>query len=225
MKLMTRKFLMALYKRKAIPKGWKMMPPDNFPADISEDIFPCPKNIFRALELISPACVKFIILGQDPYYSCTSGIPDATGVAFAINRNSSTRRHSLTRLMKKIYPKGQENPELTDWVERRGVLLLNAALTVPAGNVRRAAGVHLRAGIWAKFVTSIIAQVRDANPEATLIVWGKGTKRVLADILRNESFVWADHPCASTTGNDSFNEFWNSEPGLSLCMIPRHTPE
>ena len=42
-------------------------------------VFPNPKHIFRAFELVAPEDVKVVILGQDPYH--TPGV--AHGLAFS----------------------------------------------------------------------------------------------------------------------------------------------
>ena len=164
---------------------------ENFPPDIEEEVFPHPDNIFKALSLISPAEVKFLILGQDPYFTSTADGPDATGVAFAISPTRTKRPHSLNRILKKVYQGRHGNPELTDWVSVRGVLLLNAALTVPAGNGPKRARAHLEGGMWNKFVGSIISQVRRANPDAVSIAWGVETRKIM-------EIFWGMR--ASTTG-------------------------
>ena len=216
--MVSRRFLVELFEQEAKPKGW-CMDEEDFPPDIAEEVFPHPHNIFKALALISPRDVNFVILGQDPYFTSTDGVPDATGVAFAISSARAKKPQSLIRILKKVYHGNIGNPELTDWITERGVLLLNAALTVPAGNSRKFAGAHLKDGRWNKFVGSIISQVRRANPDAVLIAWGNKTRAVLKNVLGNEDdFLWAHHPVASTAGIGSFEHFWEREEVKQLPM-------
>jgi uracil-DNA glycosylase len=208
---MKQRKLYKLFKGQ-VKNGWDVKKED-FPESIEERFFPEPENIFKALSLIKPKDVKYIIFGQDPYYSETNGIPDATGVAFATN---GKKRHALGRIMNKV---GNEKMDLTDWIEKRGVLLLNASLTVPAGNKREFAGAHLNGEIWDDFIKSIVSQVKEANPNVKLIAWGVKTRQFVVDKLGIKPFVWSHHPCASTTGKDSFDEFWKKDIGCKLRMI------
>ena len=43
-----------------------------------------PADVFRALRLTSPADVKVVILGQDPYHREDKGAPQAHGLAYSV---------------------------------------------------------------------------------------------------------------------------------------------
>ena len=65
--------------------GWGFEQQD-LPNGISDaQVFPEPAQIFRALELVSPAQVKTVIVGKDPFFSLSAcGKPLASGFAFAL---------------------------------------------------------------------------------------------------------------------------------------------
>src|SRR6185369_1626466 len=87
-----------------------------------------PPRPFRALELTSLHGVRAVILGQDPYH----GAGQAEGLAFSV-RAGVKLPPSLRNIFKELQcaPDETQPPtgSLVDWA-RRGVLLLNASLTV-----------------------------------------------------------------------------------------------
>jgi uracil-DNA glycosylase len=102
-----------------------------------ENVYPAPKNVFRAFELTPFDKVKVVILGQDPYH----GAHQATGLSFAVEKGIALPP-SLRNIYKELEsdlgkPLEHTDGDLTHWAEQ-GVLLLNATLTVRAG----AAGSH-----------------------------------------------------------------------------------
>ena len=176
----------------------------------SKPMLPDKENIFKALETISPKKVKYLILGQDPYPTKTKGVPDATGIAFAVNRTATKNiPHSLRRIMKKIYVNGNGSPDLEEWRKKHQILLLNAALTVPVNKP----GAHLE--MWSCFTKSIIKQVKKSNPDVQMIAWGNNAMGTLCDALG--LFTWSYHPAASKGGPKSFTAFWNTPVGKSLA--------
>lgn len=129
-------------------------------------VLPAPEDVFRALTLTPLPAVKAVILGQDPYP--TPG--DANGLAF-----SYVGRRRLPASLKVILaelarpgegPVAAQGGDLTPWA-RRGVLLLNAALTVEAGK----AGAHLRFG-WSALTDQAVAAVSAAAEPAVFLLWG-----------------------------------------------------
>ncbi|WP_336485806.1 uracil-DNA glycosylase [Methylobacterium nigriterrae] len=124
-------------------------------------VLPDPENIFRALSLTPPDSVKVVILGQDPYP--TPG--DANGLAFSYV-GTGRLPASLKVILAEVAPGRPGSGDLTPWA-RQGVLLLNSALTVEAGQ----AGAHLRYG-WARLTDEAVAAV-SARPEpAVFLLWG-----------------------------------------------------
>ena len=98
-------------------------------------VLPSPDAVFRALTLTPLETVKAVILGQDPYP--TPG--DANGLAFSYV--GPRRLPASLKVILAELPGAPASGDLTPWA-RRGVLLLNSALTVEAGK----SGAHLRYG-------------------------------------------------------------------------------
>ena len=94
----------------------------------------------RALELTPLRSVRAVILGQDPYH----GAGQAEGLAFSVGRGVRLPP-SLRNIFKERLASLQEplpaHGSLVEWA-RRGVLLLNASLTVEEGKP----GSHARKG-------------------------------------------------------------------------------
>lgn len=155
-------------------------------------VLPEPDQIFRALTLTPLPAVKAVILGQDPYP--TPG--DANGLAFSYVGKSKrgVRRlpASLTVILAELPGAEAGQPardgDLTPWA-RRGVLLLNAALTVEAGK----AGAHLRYG-WSALTDQAVAAVSAAEP-AVFLLWGAQARAraALIDADRH-GIVASGHP-------------------------------
>lgn len=129
-----------------------------------------PDEVFNALHLTRRADVKVLILGQDPYH----GPGQAHGLAFSV-RPGVAIPPSLRNIRKEIQRElGLPAPAhgcLQRWAQH-GVLLLNTALTVQAGE----AGSH--AGWGWELLTDALAQavVADAGPRVVML-WGAHAQR------------------------------------------------
>jgi len=101
-------------------------------------IYPDMHDIYNALRLTAYSDVKVVILGQDPYH----GEGQAHGLAFSV-KDGIALPPSLRNMYKEIYDEtGNVQPEsgdLTRWATQ-GVLLLNTALTVRAGEANSHSG-------------------------------------------------------------------------------------
>ncbi|MDF1855443.1 uracil-DNA glycosylase [Pseudooceanicola sp.] len=119
---------------------------------------------FAALEAAQPDMVRAIILGQDPYP--TPG--HAHGLAFSVASKVRLLPRSLSNIFKELQADIGAVPDTGDlhfWA-RQGVLLLNTALSVPAGE----AGGHARLG-WDRLTRQVLARLSD-RPRA-FVLWGK----------------------------------------------------
>lgn len=128
-------------------------------------VYPPEEEVFSALELTPWGAVRVMILGQDPYH----GPGQAHGLAFSV-RPGVTPPPSLRNLFREMKDDvGCPHPGdgwLVPWA-RQGVLLLNAVLTVRAGepNSHRGKG-------WERFTDAVIRAV-DARPRGVVFVlWG-----------------------------------------------------
>ena len=98
----------------------------------TKTIYPDKNEIFSAFKLTSYEDCKVVILGQDPYH----GENQAHGLAFSV-KQGVVLPPSLKNIYKEIENefgyKMSKNGFLEKWA-KQGVLLLNTALTVVAGN-------------------------------------------------------------------------------------------
>lgn len=180
---------------------------------LSEMVFPNPKNIFRAFEIINPEDVKVVILGQDPYH--TPGVAD--GLAFSTLPNNKIPP-SLLNIFKEIeneYGKPcDRNPDLTRWAEQ-GVLLLNASLSVRSGEANSHSGFG-----WHEFTDSVIKELSEKHQHIVFILWGAfaGKKEELID-SKKHLILKSPHP-SPLSANRGF--FGNNHFRLANEYLKEH---
>lgn len=126
-----------------------------------------PKNlIFNAFNKCPFEEVKVVIIGQDPYH----GAGQANGLCFSVNDGVKIPP-SLKNIFKEIQTDlGQEVPKtgnLERWAEQ-GVLLLNAILTVRAGQ----AASHKNQG-WEPFTDAVIRLISAEKEKVVFLLWGR----------------------------------------------------
>ena len=133
-------------------------------------VYPPAKLIFNAFDHCPFDKVKVVIIGQDPYH----GAGQANGLCFSVNKGI-TMPPSLVNIFKEIAADtGKPMPtdgDLTRWSDQ-GVLLLNATLTVRAGN----AGSHQRRG-WEEFTDAAIRILAEKRENLVFILWGSYAQR------------------------------------------------
>lgn len=151
-------------------------------------IYPPAKLIFNAFDHCPFDKVKVVIIGQDPYH----GAGQANGLCFSVNKGIAMPP-SLVNIFKEIAADtGNPLPtdgDLTRW-SKQGVLLLNATLTVRAGN----AGSHQRRG-WEEFTDAAIRILAERRENIVFILWGSYAQRKGAFIDREKHLVLTSpHP-------------------------------
>jgi uracil-DNA glycosylase len=128
-------------------------------------IYPAGANIFAALDATPFEAVRVVILGQDPYH----GPGQAHGLCFSVPPGVDVPP-SLANIFKEIEADlGLPRPAhgcLRAWAER-GVLLLNAVLTVEAGR----AGAHAGRG-WEGFTDHVIERLATEREGLVFLLWG-----------------------------------------------------
>lgn len=154
----------------------------------SGTVYPPAKLIFNAFDHCPFDKVKVVIIGQDPYH----GAGQANGLCFSVNKGIAMPP-SLVNIFKEIAADtGKPLPtdgDLTRWSDQ-GVLLLNATLTVRAGN----AGSHQRRG-WEEFTDAAIRILAEKRENLVFILWGSYAQRKGAFIDRNKHLVLTSpHP-------------------------------
>lgn len=138
-------------------------------------IYPPRGERLRALELTPLDSVKVVILGQDPYH----GAGQAHGLAFSV-RDGVKVPPSLVNIYKELetdlgLPRTARG-NLENWA-RQGVLLLNNALTVEAGQ----AGSHQSRG-WEPFTDAVVAAVARRDVPSVFMLWGNHAQKKAARI-------------------------------------------
>lgn len=133
-------------------------------------VYPPHNEVFTALHLTPFDTTRVVILGQDPYH----GPHQAHGLAFSV-RQGITIPPSLANIFKELHADlAIPTPRhgcLEPWA-RQGVLLLNATLTVRAGN----AGSHSGKG-WEIFTDAIISTLDQTQQPIVFVLWGNYARR------------------------------------------------
>ena len=152
-------------------------------------IYPPGPLIFNAFNQTPFDKVRVVILGQDPYH----GPGQAHGLSFSVPAGIKPPP-SLVNIFKEIendlgVKMPMEYGNLTKWAEQ-GVLLLNAALTVRAGEPCS----HARYG-WAEFTDAVISKVSELKEGVVFLLWGKFAQEKQILIDESKHFVLkAAHP-------------------------------
>lgn len=155
---------------------------------VSNTIYPKESEVFNAFNLTAFANTKVIILGQDPYH----GPNQAHGLSFSVNYGVKTPP-SLANIYKELKTDiGFSIPShgnLTTWATQ-GVLLLNATLTVRAGEP----GSHQKKG-WETFTDAVIKLISDKKEHCVFLLWGNFAKSKSSLIdLEKHLVLTAAHP-------------------------------
>jgi uracil-DNA glycosylase len=173
-----------------IEKSWKAILKDEFKLPYFQSIalhikteklqgkiiYPPGSLIFNAFNSTPFDKVKVVILGQDPYH----GRNQAHGLSFSVPPGVPAPP-SLVNIFKELKTDiGIEIPKhgnLTYWANQ-GVFLLNASLTVRAGEPMS----HARIG-WADFTNTVIKKISAEKKHVVFMLWGKFAqeKRTLID--------------------------------------------
>ncbi len=135
-----------------------------------KEIYPPGPEIFAAFDHTPFEAVRVVILGQDPYH----GPGQAHGLCFSV-RPGVPVPPSLDNIFKEITRDlGVPRPDhgcLTPWADR-GVLLLNAVLTVERGQ----AGSHQGKG-WEGFTDAAIEALNREREGIVFLLWGSYAQR------------------------------------------------
>lgn len=131
----------------------------------SRVIYPPKRDILSAFAHTPFENVKVVIIGQDPYI----GEGQANGMCFSVGEGVKCPP-SLVNIYKALeYDMGippTDNGDLRGWA-KQGVLLLNAVLTVRAGQ----SGSHAGKG-WERFTDYVIRIINDSDTPTVFMLWG-----------------------------------------------------
>jgi len=155
-------------------------------------VYPPKGDVFNALTHAPFDKVRVVILGQDPYH----GPGQAHGLCFSVKRGVPAPP-SLQNIFKELAGDAQVAPpfaqpahgELTAWADQ-GVLLLNAVLTVNAGNANSHAGQG-----WELFTDRVVKELNGRREGLVFLLWGSPAQRKAAGVDRRKHLVLtAPHP-------------------------------
>ena len=161
-------------------------------------IYPPNHLIFNALNTTPLDRVKVVILGQDPYH----GPNQAHGLSFSVQKGVALPP-SLRNIFHELHADlGVERPkhgDLTHWAEQ-GVLLLNAVLTVEAGQPTS----HQKRG-WEEFTDHVIDVLNEQREHIVFILWGAYAQRKGQRINQDKHLVLkAAHPSPLAANRGGF---------------------
>jgi uracil-DNA glycosylase len=151
-------------------------------------IYPPPRRIFAALDATPFDAVKVVILGQDPYH----GPGQAHGLCFSVLPGvpvPPSLHNIFSELERDLGVPRPGHGCLLPWAQR-GVLLLNAVLTVERGR----AGSHQGRG-WEGFTDAIVEHLNRERSGLVFLLWGSPAqgKGRLVDTQRHR-VLKAPHP-------------------------------
>jgi uracil-DNA glycosylase len=166
--------------------------------DAGRGFYPPAAEVFAALRLTPFDAVRVVILGQDPYH----GPGQAMGLCFSV-RDGVRQPPSLQNIFKELSDDiGAPAPasgDLTPWASR-GVLLLNAVLTVSP----RRAGSHAGKG-WEGFTDRCVRELSERRSGIVFLLWGRYAQQKgdVVDRARHHVLT-AAHPSPYSAANGFF---------------------
>lgn len=153
-----------------------------------KQIYPPGDQIFNALNSTPFDEVKVVIIGQDPYH----GPGQAHGLCFSVQPGVApppSLRNIYREIENDLGISMGRNGCLQPWAEQ-GVLLLNAVLTVEAGE----AGAHQNRG-WERFTDRVIELLNEKRRHLVFMLWGSYAQRKGKIIDRDRHLVLqSPHP-------------------------------
>ena len=151
-------------------------------------IFPPARQIFSALDATPFDQVKVVILGQDPYH----GPGQAHGLCFSVLPGvpvPPSLNNIFAEIERDLHIPRPDHGCLLPWAQR-GVLLLNAVLTVEQGR----AGAHQNRG-WEGFTDHVIRRLADERENLVFLLWGSYAQKKGHFIdTRRHRVLRAPHP-------------------------------
>ncbi|MDT4988317.1 MAG: uracil-DNA glycosylase [Micromonosporaceae bacterium] len=192
---------MALDLMELLPADWRAaMAPHLDPAAVtalsafvateyrSGPVFPPLPDLFAAFRLCPFARARVLILGQDPYHRQGQ----AHGLSFSVRKGVGvppSLRNVFTELHDDLGVERPPDGDLSGWAAQ-GVLLVNAVLTVRAGQPAS----HANHG-WEEFTDAAIRALDTKSSRVVFALWGGYARRKAALVTRPQHVVLeAGHP-------------------------------
>jgi uracil-DNA glycosylase len=154
-------------------------------------IYPQEPLIFNAFNLTPEDRVKVVIIGQDPYH----GKGQAHGLSFSVARGVRPPP-SLQNIFKELQDDLNIPPPTSGCLEcwaKQGVLLLNATLTVRAGDPKS----HYGKG-WEQFTDRVVQHLCLRKDPIVFLLWGKSAiekyKHISSSLNSHHLALTSPHP-------------------------------
>jgi uracil-DNA glycosylase len=164
-------------------------------------VYPAREDLFNAFRQCHYDDARVLILGQDPYH----GPGQAHGLSFSV-REGVRLPPSLRNIYKELAADTgvpvAKSGDLTPWAAQ-GVLLLNAVLTVRAGE----AGSHAGKG-WEEFTDAAITALNAKDERVVFVLWGAYARKK-ARLVTNPAHVVIESAHPSPL---SAKKFFGSRP-------------
>lgn len=151
-------------------------------------LYPPARHIFTALNATAFDAVKVVVIGQDPYH----GAGQAHGLCFSVPPGVTippSLRNIFAEIERDLRIPRPDHGCLLPWAQR-GVLLLNAVLTVRQGQ----AGSHQNQG-WEWFTDQVIERLAQEREHLVFLLWGSyAQKKGRVIDARRHRVLKAVHP-------------------------------
>ena len=177
-------------------------------------IHPPQGNVFNALRLTPPDAVKCVILGQDPYH----GANQAMGLAFSVQKGTPpppSLRNIFEEYASDLGFPQPSTGDLAPWADS-GVLLLNTALTVDAGQPLTWAGRG-----WEQLAEEVLKATLESPQAVVYLLWGAhaqqtfmGAARAVGSVPANKYVKMTSHPSpfSANRSGKGYYAFLGSKP-------------
>ncbi|MFX0100232.1 MAG: uracil-DNA glycosylase [Candidatus Hodarchaeota archaeon] len=170
--------------------------------DAGKSILPAEDDVFNALKYTPLDKVKVVIIGQDPY----PNKKHAHGLAFSIPKETVDLPQSLRNILKELEDDVEvkaSSGNLVKWAER-GVMLLNATLTVEEGK----SNSHKSIG-WNKLTKEVIQLINEKKENVVFILWGNFAQNLGKKLDRSRHLIIESvHPSPLS----AYRGFFGSKP-------------
>ena len=151
-------------------------------------IYPPQREIFAALKHTPYKSVNVLLLGQDPY----PGEGQAHGLCFSVRpgiKPPASLRNMFQELQTDVGFRIPNNGYLVPWA-KQGILMLNAVLTVRAGEPNS----HQGNG-WEIFTDKIISRVNEKTEPVVFVLWGAYAQKKIGLIdTEKHPIIKSAHP-------------------------------
>ncbi|MFT4186129.1 MAG: uracil-DNA glycosylase [Micrococcaceae bacterium] len=154
-------------------------------AKAGKTILPIAQNTYLALSRPIHE-TKVLILGQDPYPTPGHAIGLAFSTAPEVRPLPKSLINIYNELEADLHIPPAESGDLRPW-QQQGVMLLNTALTVEAGN----AGAHSK--LWNNFTAEVIQILNSREQPLVSILWGRHAQNY-EPLLKKHPIIKSAHP-------------------------------